>query len=277
MAQFEHDGICFHFEEAGSGVPFFFQHGLGGDVSQPFSFFQPPPGFRLISFDCRAHGQSHPVGPLEKIGLATFADDLLALLDHLKIAKAVVGGISMGAAVALNFTLRYPDRVLGLVLSRPAWLDAPNPWNVAMFSLITKLIRQHGAKRGLEFFRQSPEYQEALQRWPDVAQSLAEQFEDPEVEQTAFKFERIIRDTPSRDKRSWATIKAPTLVLANRLDPIHPFEYGELLAHAIPRAELREITAKTTSLEIHTADVQRCLEEFLTTHFARASTQRGQT
>ena len=33
----------------------------------------------------------------------------------------------MGAGIALNFTLRHPERVLGLVLSRPAWLDAPNP------------------------------------------------------------------------------------------------------------------------------------------------------
>jgi len=100
---FPQDGIDFHYQSSGLGVPFFFQHGLGADLTQTFGLFRPPDGIRLIGFDCRAHGQTRPVGPPEKISLAAFADDLLALMDWLRIEKAVVGGISMGAAVALNF------------------------------------------------------------------------------------------------------------------------------------------------------------------------------
>jgi pimeloyl-ACP methyl ester carboxylesterase len=262
-----HDGVKFHYREAGAGLPFFFQHGLGADVTQPFGLFKPPPGIRLLAFDARAHGQTQPVDPVGKIGLSTSADDLLSLMDCLQIPQAIVGGISMGAAIALNFVLRYPERVVGLVLSRPAWLDAPNPWNVKIFSLISQLLRDHGRVTGKQRFLQTDEYREALSRWPDVAASLAGQFDNPLAEESAFKFERIITDCPNHDRREWAKIAVPTLVLANYRDPIHPYEYGEVLAQLIPRAELREITSKSVSVERHGVEVQRNLDEFLRNHF----------
>src|SRR3954453_23307117 len=123
MPTFAHDGLAFHYEDTGEGVPFIFQHGLGGDVNQPCGLFRPPEGVRLLALDCRAHGETRPLGDPDQLRLATFADHLAALLDYLEVPRAVIGGISMGAAVALNFALRYPERVLGLVLSRAAWLD----------------------------------------------------------------------------------------------------------------------------------------------------------
>ena len=268
MLFFNHDGLNFNYQEKGHGTPFLFQHGLGGDVTQPFGLFQPPTGFRLLAFDSRGHGKTHPLGKPQQITLATFADDLRALLDHLRIESAVVGGISMGAAVALNFALRFPGRVLGLVLSRAAWLDAPNPWNVGRFQLIAQLIREHGAQRGLERFKETEVYREALREWPDVAASLAAQFEHPDIEQSAFKLEQIINDRPNADRREWRTIRVPTLVLANRQDPIHPFEYGEVLASLIPGAEFQEVTSKSVSKERHGAEVQRFITGFLQKHFS---------
>ena len=267
MPVFQHDGIQFHYGDEGSGLPFFFQHGLGADLTQPFGLFKPLPGIRLIGFDARAHGQTNPVGPIERISLGSSADDLGALMDHLQIRQAIVGGISMGAAITLNFALRNPARVLGLVQSRPAWLDAPNPWNITMFSLITRLVREHGRTKGKALFLDSAEHAETLAKWPDVALSLAAQFDNPLVEETAFKFERIILDTPCRDRREWTKIAVPTLILANRYDPIHPFEYGVEMQQLIPGAVFREITSKSVSLDQHNADVQRGLEAFLRQHF----------
>ena len=268
MPIFTHQDIDFYFQDSGHGIPFFFQHGLGGDVTQPFGLFRPPSFIRLLAFDVRGHGRTYPVGKPEQLCFDVFADDLLALMRHLGLTRAIIGGISMGAALALNFALRYPGHVLGLVLSRPAWLDAPHPWNVKMFTLIAGLLRAHGAVKGKEIFKQSAEYQDTLRQWPDVAQSLALQFEHPQAELTAIKLERIIQDTPSRDRRAWSSIHVPTLVLANRHDPIHPFEFGEELARRIPGAQLEEITAKSVSLERHEADVQGRLESFLVRHFA---------
>jgi pimeloyl-ACP methyl ester carboxylesterase len=268
MPTFTHDGIHFHYQETGSGLPFFFQHGLGADVTQPFSLFNPPPGVRLIAFDARAHGQTRPLGEPAKLCFKTFGEDWLALLNHLAIHRAIVGGISMGAALALHFTLRWPERVTGLVLSRPAWLEAPCPWNVKMFTLVSGLIRKHGARQGLVEFHRTPEYRETLEKWPDVANSLSLQFQNPRADETALKLERIIKDTPHPERRAWASVRVPTLVLGNRLDPVHPFDYADELARAIPGAELREITSKSVSVERHNADVQRCLDEYLSRHFA---------
>lgn len=64
MAEFIHDGIHFHYRDEGEGIPFLFQHGLGADLTQPFSIFRPPAGIRLIAFDARAHGKTTPIGPM---------------------------------------------------------------------------------------------------------------------------------------------------------------------------------------------------------------------
>ena len=73
MPFFRHDDIQFHYRDEGAGVPFFFQHGLGADLTQPFSLCRPPLGIRLIGFDARAHGKTAPVGSEEKISLGSFA------------------------------------------------------------------------------------------------------------------------------------------------------------------------------------------------------------
>jgi pimeloyl-ACP methyl ester carboxylesterase len=271
MPFIEHDGLRFHYRERGQGTPFIFQHGLGGDVNQPFGLFVPPAGFRLLAFDCRGHGETRPLGSPDKIGLAAFADDLLALMMRLKLSKAIMGGISMGAAVALNFALRFPQHVLGLVLSRPAWLDGPMHRNAQIYGTIARLIREYGAKRGLELFKQIDVYADILRQSPDSANSLIAQFEHPRAEETVVKLERIPQDVPNRDRREWASITVPALVLANRQDPIHPFEYGEQIAGIIPHAQFKAITPKSVSQERHAADVQTAIEQFLIQHFAEGS------
>ena len=217
----------------------------------------------MIALDCRAHGQTVPAGDDSKISIAAFADDLAALLDQLCIPSAVVGGISMGAAVALDFTLRFRDRVRGLVLSRPAWLDQPFPADRNTFLKIAKLIRQHGALRGADLFKQTNDYQKCLRESPDAADSLLSQFSQPRAEETVIRLERIPLHIPTHKREEWASITVPTLVLANRQDPIHPYEFGETLARMIPGAEFRELTSKSVSVEAHTADVQRHIEGFL--------------
>ena len=67
--------------------------------------------FRTISYDVRGFGKS---------SLPTKAyrheDDLCALLDHLAVDRAHVVGLSMGGQIAVNFALKYPDKVATLTL-----------------------------------------------------------------------------------------------------------------------------------------------------------------
>jgi pimeloyl-ACP methyl ester carboxylesterase len=264
MPVFEHDGVRFRYRELGAGVAFVFGHGLGADLTQPMALCLPLAGVRLIVFDCRAHGATQPHGPVEKISLGQFADDLRALLDWLGVDRLVVGGISMGAGVALNFARRFPDRVTALVLSRPAWLDRASPPNLSIFGVVAALIRAYGPERGLEEFVSSREYGELVREHPANAESLVAQFREPRAAEAVARLERIPADVPAPDRDDWDRIRMPALVLASRADCIHPFEYGMELAAGLPDAAFREITPKAVDPSAHMEDARAAIQEFLT-------------
>lgn len=269
MPTFERDGLTFTYRDEGSsaGLPFVFQHGLGGDVSQPFGLYHPPAAVRLIGFDARAHGETRPLGDPKHITLADFADDLVGLLDYLGVDRAVVGGISMGAAVALNVGLRYPGRVSGLVLSRPAWVDRPLPENARVFTHVARHLLELGPEAGLAAFRETAEYRCIREVSPDAAASLDGQFTQPRAMECVARLERIPHDAPCHDRGELAAITVPTLVLGNRSDPIHPWEFAETLALVIPGATLAELTPKSVSPDRHAADVQAAVDAFLGRNF----------
>jgi pimeloyl-ACP methyl ester carboxylesterase len=269
MPFFQHDGLRFFYQDQGEGIPFVFQHGLGGDTGQPFGLFQPPPGFRMLAFDFRGHGETRPLGNSDKIRIASFSDDLQTFLDYLKLTRAIIGGISLGAAVALNFAVRFQERVLGLVLSRPAWLDAPRDENVSIYRFIAQLIWDHGPQRGREIFVKSEAYRAIREQSPDAAASLARQFESPRALDAVVRLERIPQDAPIRSLHQAEEVAVPTLVLANDQDPIHPLDYGKELAHIMPRAEFQELTPKSVSPECHQADVQRFVSDFFLRNFRK--------
>jgi pimeloyl-ACP methyl ester carboxylesterase len=272
MAGFQRDGIDFHYLDIGQGVPFVFQHGIGGDLRQPAGLFRPPPGIRLLCLDARAHGQTQPLGDPSALSFDVFGDDLVAWLDYLGVEQAVLGGISMGAGVALNVAVRYPERVAGLVLSRPAWLDGPmSPENVTRYATIAGLLRTVGAagdrdralRWALAKFEASDDYRDLLASSPDTAQSLRGQLTNERAVDAVARLERLPPDRPLADLRAALAVQVPVLVLAHRQDPIHCFTFGARLVAALPRARLVALTPKSVDRERHAAEVQRCLESFL--------------
>ena len=271
MPCFNRDQINFHYLARPSGeanpVTFVFQHGLGGDTERVLELVGPLLGVSLLGLDCRGHGKTTPLGDVEKLNFSSFADDVIALLDHLQVRQAIVGGTSMGAGVALNYAIRYPHRLLGLVLLRPAWLDGSLPANVAIFGLIAKLLREHGPHKGAEMFRQSDSYISILKEASDAANSLLELFSHPRALETVAKLERIPHDAPNWDRAEWHQISFPTLVLANRSDPIHPFEFGKVLGREILHAEFAELTPKSANLAQYTAEVRSNIATFLRRHW----------
>jgi pimeloyl-ACP methyl ester carboxylesterase len=260
-------GLRFHFLDEGSGLPLVFLHGLGGDLNQPRGLYRPAADVRLITFDMRAHGETHPLGDEKKLTLATLADDLIGMLDHLGIEGGVVGGISLGAAVACSVALGFPERVLGLVLSRPAWIDRPLPENVDRYATIARLIRKFGPQEGLERFRAMRLFQAIQRESPDCATSLEGQFSQPRAQECVARLECLAQDTLCADGASFRRINRPTLILANHQDPIHPWAVASTLHQLIPDSELREITPKSVSLDWHAADVQQAIDLFLARHF----------
>src|SRR5882757_9879714 len=117
-------------QPAGAPNSFLFQHGIGGDVRQPSRFLapermsMPAEELSILHADFRGHGQSE-LGPAKCLSIETLAFDMLGLLDHLGIQRAILGGISMGAAAALRLAIDQPERCQALILCRPAWFDGP--------------------------------------------------------------------------------------------------------------------------------------------------------
>jgi pimeloyl-ACP methyl ester carboxylesterase len=158
------NGELFHYACVGKGLPFVFQHGMGADVTQPLSSCGNLAGWRIFAMDCRGHGQTEANLDPARISFAQFAEDLAVLLDSLIIERAVVGGISMGAGVALAFALAHPERVNGLILVRPAWLDRPFPANLRWFPLAASLLQEYPADEAARRCEQSSAFSPSWRR-----------------------------------------------------------------------------------------------------------------
>jgi pimeloyl-ACP methyl ester carboxylesterase len=272
MPSFTLGTATLNYIDAGRGLPFVFQHGIGGDISQPRKVLDPPHGVRLISFDARAHGSTIWSGDAAELSFETLGDDLIGLLNYLGVARAVVGGISMGAGVALNAAMRYPERVAGLVLARPAWLDRPMPRRtLRLFDLLAGLLRELAfsiaTDEGLDWAWQKLERDAAFaaiaRRCTDTAWSLRNQLTAERAVDGVARLERFPRDRPVADLRQLAALRVPTLVLAHQQDPIHPFAYGLRLAQAIPGARVVEVTSRSVSRERHATEMRRGITAFV--------------
>jgi len=100
------------------GVPLIWAHGSGSTRYELLNVQAAlvEAGYRVIGIDYRGHGKTQLEVTDYNMSLYHIADDIAALMDHLKITKAVVGGLSKGGWVAAAFYDTYPKRVLGLLL-----------------------------------------------------------------------------------------------------------------------------------------------------------------
>jgi pimeloyl-ACP methyl ester carboxylesterase len=261
MPRFRTSDATFNYIDEGTGIPLVFQHGLGGDVNQPRTFVVP--GVRLVSFDARGHGGTIASLDPARLTFSSFADDLCSLLEHLTIHAAVIGGISMGAGVALNFALRFPDRTLGLILCRPAWLNERSPKNLQAYPQIASLIEHEGVIKGRMLFEDYELFQQIRNESVDSAHSLLRQFERPGADQNFAVLDRMPKDVPNNDPADWKTIRVPTLILGNRQDPIHPIEYAQLFSSLIPSSTFHEVTSKSIDPAGHVNEVATAISLFL--------------
>ena len=112
------DGVHLYFEETGSGVPVLFVHEYAGDhrawEPQMRHFGR---RYRAITYAARGYPPSDVPDDVSKYSQARAADDIAAILDHLKIGKAHIVGLSMGGFATLHFGFRHPGRALSLTVA----------------------------------------------------------------------------------------------------------------------------------------------------------------
>ncbi len=100
------------------GLPVVFANSLGTDLRMWDGVIAALPGLRAIGFDKRGHGLS--ALPPQAWTIEDLASDVLALMDHLQIDRAVIAGCSVGGMIAQATAIAAPGRVRGLVLSNTA-------------------------------------------------------------------------------------------------------------------------------------------------------------
>ena len=113
---FESNGVKIRYVTAGKGEPIVLLHGWMSDSSMWGRVDTNPAAkeYLLIAVDLRGHGKSDKPHEPEKYG-PEMAEDVVRLLDHLKLPKAHLVGYSMGAIVAGKVAATHPDRVLSVV------------------------------------------------------------------------------------------------------------------------------------------------------------------
>ncbi len=128
---FESNGVKIHYTVEGQGEPVILVHGFAANADANWRV----PGitealakeYQVICLDNRGHGLSDKPHEQSKYGVE-FCNDIVRLMDHLKIQKAHVIGYSMGSFITLKLGTLYPDRLLSFAPCGAGWerKDDPN-------------------------------------------------------------------------------------------------------------------------------------------------------
>jgi pimeloyl-ACP methyl ester carboxylesterase len=259
---FERDGLVLAARESGEGLPFVFQHGLCGDALQTDQVFPESVGYRRITVECRGHGHSD-AGVFDKFSIETFAQDVEFYIDQNDIENPVIGGISMGAAIALRLAVLRPGKFKALVLARPAWLDEGAPDNLFPNAAAGHLLSLLPPLEAATAFEDSDLIETLKQEGPDNLNSIHNFFMREPRHVTANLLQRISEDGPGVSEADIRAITIPTLVIGNALDYVHPLAYARTLAEWIPGARFVEVTAKASDPARYQADFEAALAAFL--------------
>jgi pimeloyl-ACP methyl ester carboxylesterase len=234
MPSFTHRGRTIGYDDHGSGPRVLvLTHGLLMD-RRMYTKLAPmlaEHGHRVITVDMLGHGSSAQPHVMTEYSMPQFGRDVIALLDHLGLAEAVVGGTSLGANVALEVAVAAPDRVRGLVLEMPVLENALLAAAVAFVPLALALRgsqRLMGAVAGIA--RRIPR----THYFVDVLIDFVRR--DPAASLAVLDGVLFGRVAPPIEQRNALT--QPTLVIGHPRDPVHPFSDADRIARELAHARL---------------------------------------
>jgi len=250
-----------NYVDEGDGLPVLWQHGLGATQAQAAEVFPESSQFRRITMECRGHADSE-LGAPEGLSIQQFADDAVGLLDHLEVRRAVVGGISLGAAIALRLAVHSPERVSEQIIARPAWTSEAAPERLKIYLDVAELLAQYGPAQGLERLLATERYQLVLRESPDNAASMRSFF-TREPASTVALLSGIPVQGPGVTREQVYRLALPTLVIANEGDYVHSIATATAVAGLIPGATLKIIPSKNSNRDAYVAAFKAAMEEFL--------------
>lgn len=190
-------------------------------------------GNRVVTVDMLGHGRSDRPEDLRLYSMPLFARQVVALLDHLEEEQAVIGGTSLGANIALELAVRYPDRARALFIEMPVLDNALSA--VAGFFAPVLL----GLKFGRPVFEGVSIATSLIPRTSylaDIALDFVRQRPGPS--QAVLEGLLLGETAPHREER--VKIEHQTLVVGHPRDPLHPFSDSGMLLEELENSQLVE-------------------------------------
>jgi len=215
------DRVKLYYEEHGEGTPLVLAYGIGGNADLGDTNRDALGAHhRLVLWEPRGHARSDSPDDPAKYSFPRWAFDLKAVLDHLGISKAHVGGLSLGAGIATRFTLRFPRRVRSLLVtnsSSAAGLPLPVD-HIVMRAQSIKVTLEQGMDAMADF---------AMAANPNVRERLAL---DPNAKEEFYAYYRrltpigyanALRALLAMDHITdqLSMIRVPTLLIGGDRDP----------------------------------------------------------
>lgn len=239
MGSLRYQGLTIRYDEYGAGErAILLVHGLLLN-RRMYSRLGPAlaeHGNRVVCVDLLGHGDSDQPDDLRLYSMPLFARQLVAVMNHLDLETAVVGGTSLGANVALEMAVRDPGRVEALFMEMPV-LDNALAAVAAFFSPILL-----GLRVGRPLFELTSRVAERLPRTIgllDLGLDVVRRRPGPSV---AVLEGLLLGETaPHREERRGIT--QPALIVGHPNDPVHPFSDSGMLAEELPNAHLVEASS----------------------------------
>lgn len=229
------DGITIGYDDVGRGEPLVLVHGHPFDRSmwRPQAELFGRTGWRVITPDLRGYGESSVVPG--STALATFAGDIARLLDHLEIDRIVLGGLSMGGQVVMEFHRHYADRIRGLVLADTSAAAETASGRKQRIDTADRLVRDGMAGYADEVLPKMVAPHN-IRDLPAVARHVLGMMRasSPEGAAAALRGRAERRDYVE----SLGRIAVPTLVVVGRDDEFTPIADARLMHERIPDSRL---------------------------------------
>ncbi len=202
--------------------------------------------YRAVAYDARGHGQSD-VGDAQYT-IELHVDDLIALLDHLKIEKAVLVGLSMGGYIALRALERNPERVRAAVLCDTRSEADSNEARLKRAAGIANVKKNGAAVFAAEFVK-GVFTAETLKIKPEVVDQIRNTI--ARMSPLAITGTLLALAARTDTTESLSRIKVPSMILVGEHDTITPLSAAQAMHERIPNAELHVIprSAHMSSLE----------------------------
>ena len=234
----ELNGIHINYEEHGtpSGAPMLLTHAYAATLQMWQPQFEGLSEYRIIAWDMRGHGGSDSPPSQQDYTEKLTVEDMAALLRHCGIERAIVGGLSLGGYISLEFQVAHPEMVSALVLCNtgPGYRkdDARQGWNDFSINYAKRF-----EERGLEGFGRGIEI-DATRQYQRSAAGLA------------FAGRGILTQRDAKVMDNIERIDVPALVIWGADD--QRYKSGcEYLAAKIPGAELAVIEGAAHAVNLY--------------------------